>query len=348
MENTTMKNTTLNGELYHTGQVIEFWLRAKNNSTFWILDGPLNAIICITVIVLNVLFLIVLQRKEMRSVTSFVLSAIAVADLLRALISVPVSLYICVPYFKSYTPYHWCVYLKMPFFTVTRMLNTSSVWLTLYLGVLRYISVCHPMKAKLWCRYKIVIRVVTIIFVISLVLFVTDFFMTKITPVVSWNDEEKGNVSLCLADLMDMWHNYFYTQIILKIIFVQIIPCVGLLLITCKLVYTIKSAAKSREAMSQQFSSRKNESRQSTLLLIVILIAFLIFEIPHTIFQVFTLLTIYETSHLFDFLLSYLNIFDTILIQILFITSTFNFCIYCTMGTKFRLTLRKILFFNKK
>ncbi|XP_050406965.2 sex peptide receptor-like [Patella vulgata] len=346
MENTTMENKTLIGELYHTGQVENFWVRAKNNSTFWILDGPLNAIICITVIILNILFLIVLQRKEMRSVTSFVLSAIAVADLSRALLSLPVSLYICVPYFKSYTPYHWCVYFGLPFIIVTRMLNTSSVWLTLYLGVLRYISVCHPIKAKIWCRYKIGIRVVIIVFAISFFGFVSEFFMTKIVLVAFWNDEEKEDYfTLCL---IVMKQSYLYIQTILEIIFVQIIPCVGMLLITCKLVYTIKSAAKSREAMSQQLSSRKNESHQTTLLLIAILIAFLICEIPHTIFQVFLLLTIYGTSHSFHFLLRYINILDTILIQILYTTSAFNFCICCTMGTKFRLALRKILFFNKK
>ncbi|XP_050406966.2 sex peptide receptor-like [Patella vulgata] len=340
-----MENTTLRGEHSDIDQVfIEFWLRAKNNSTFWILDGPLNAIICITVIILNILFLIVLQRKEMRSVTSFVLSAIAVADLLRTLISLPVSLYICVPYFKSYTPYHWCVYLKMPFLLVSNVFYTSSVWLTLYLGVFRYILVCHPIKAKLWCRYKIAIGVVILIFVISLFSYVCLLFMRKITRVVFWNEEEKRSVSSCFVDVVDTWHNYIFIQTILEIIFVQIIPCVGMLFITCKLVYTLKSAARSRKAMSRQLNRSRNESHQTTLLLIAILIAFLVFEIPHSVLQVFIILMI--NLHRYHFLLSYLRLFDTILIQILYITSTFNFCIYCTMGTKFRLTLKKIMSFN--
>jgi hypothetical protein len=47
--------------------------------------------------------------------------------------------------------------------TTPQMFHTATIWLTLALAILRYIYVCHPSLAKLYCTLPIAAKIVKIV-----------------------------------------------------------------------------------------------------------------------------------------------------------------------------------------
>lgn len=121
--------------------------------------GYLCVAICVFGIVSNILNIVVLTDRRMASSpTNFILTALAISDLLPMLTYLPYAVYFhCVagvhPDPRNGYPRAWIVFLLFNnSFIITS--HTVSVWLTVTLAVFRYIAVCHHAIAKQVCTLR--------------------------------------------------------------------------------------------------------------------------------------------------------------------------------------------------
>jgi len=118
--------------------------------------GYLCIAVCVFGIASNILNIVVLTHRRMASSsTNFILTALAISDLLPMLSYLPYAVYFhCLggvqPVPRQGFPLAWIVFLLFNnSFIITS--HTVSVWLTVTLAVFRYITVCHHAVARRIC-----------------------------------------------------------------------------------------------------------------------------------------------------------------------------------------------------
>ncbi len=94
---------------------------------------------CIT----NLLICVVLLKKHMRTPANCLLVAMALADLLTGLCSLPCFVHFyTLGHFRDWVPYSWCTaYVTLVDYLPTTF-HTASIWLTTALATQRYVHVC--------------------------------------------------------------------------------------------------------------------------------------------------------------------------------------------------------------
>lgn len=113
---------------------------------------PVNFIVTM---VCNSLVIVVLSQKNMRTPTNMVLLAMAIMDLLT--IACP-----CPWYFYEYSLGNYGIISSIWYLfsfelgceTLPQIFHTTSIWLTLALATQRWIFVCKPEAAKVWCTLE--------------------------------------------------------------------------------------------------------------------------------------------------------------------------------------------------
>lgn len=100
------------------------------------------ALTCVT----NLLICLVLFKKHMRTPANCLLIAMAVADLLTGLCSLPCFLHFyTLGHFRDWVPAVWCsIYVTLVDYLPT-IFHTASIWLTAALATQRYVHVCEYM-----------------------------------------------------------------------------------------------------------------------------------------------------------------------------------------------------------
>ncbi|KAF5283142.1 hypothetical protein FQA39_LY17400 [Lamprigera yunnana] len=135
----------------------------KEQSRFWIQRVLVPILVCVGAAG-NILSVIVLTRRRMRSSTNAYLTALAIADLIYLLFVLLLS-------FKHYPNINDRKYeLYWRFYGISHWLcdaaSSTSVWLTVSFTIERYIVVCHPIKGKVLCterRAKSIIAIASIL-----------------------------------------------------------------------------------------------------------------------------------------------------------------------------------------
>nr|KAG5693363.1 hypothetical protein BaRGS_015650 [Batillaria attramentaria] len=226
------------------------------------------------------------------------------------------------------------------------LFHTASIWLTLTLGVQRYICVCHPLKAKIWCTMKKTLRWIGTIFLMAFVSHLYLVLRLKEVPVdrPSAVDANK-NVTGCYWEtfvkdvdtLRPLKEAYTWYHAIL----INIIPCVTLLVMNVLLIRAMRQAEKRRVELSCQSrrreSRRLKESTSTTLMLVIVVSLFLLVEIPNGVYYICS--SISATYNLAWYVIDVVVIFLNILV---FLNNPFIFVVYCTMSKKFRNSLKQL------
>lgn len=135
-------------------------------SRFWIQRVLVPILVCVGAAG-NIISVIILTRRRMRSSTNAYLTALAIADLIYLLFVLLLS-------FKHYPNINDRKYeLYWRFYGISHWLcdaaSSTSVWLTVSFTIERYIVVCHPIKGKVLCterRAKSIIAIVSILCII--------------------------------------------------------------------------------------------------------------------------------------------------------------------------------------
>lgn len=282
-------------------------------------------ITCIFGITGNILTLIVLSHKDLATSTNVYLSALAVGDTIKLIND---TLYFIVLLIKTWNPLRGDESLARLYPYAHYLFNLSvciTGWLTVSVAFERYISICHPTRAKEMCTVYRARIVSTFVFVFMVVFSLPSALRYK-TVLRRREITNATYLDVALTELGS--NNAFMTP------YTWIQNCVRTLLPLLILVFL--NARIIHELRKSRVPGKKLSSRNRiTLMLIIVVIVFIICVTPDAIMSTVFGFGYYDESNLVR---GIREITDTLLA----INSAFNFLLYCAMSKAFRDTFIKI------
>ncbi|XP_074597822.1 sex peptide receptor-like isoform X3 [Brevipalpus obovatus] len=315
----------------------------------YILNGIFMPFLLLMTSIANGLVVIVLSQREMQTPTNIVLLAMSISDLLTLMCPAPW-------YFYLYTLEHYTELLYPSLLCYIHLclvdilptiFHTASIWLTLILAGQRYIYVCHPTVAPKWCTIPIVNRAIVLVSVGSIATHLTRFVDQSYSSIES-HLPDGTIVYACLQNHTQWVSNnsdlYFMIYYLVRIIFINTLPCAILVILNVLLFRALKQAQSTRAKLFNE-NRHKSECKRTicdtnctTLMLIVVVSVFLATEIPNAIIGT---LHVIQNSINYSFVNYYL-LTSAIVITNFLISASYplNFAIYCGMSRQFRETFK--------
>ena len=285
----------------------------------------------------NIVVIIVLLRKKMRNVIHMILVAIAISDSMTGLVTLPTYIYVYSQYEPGVTgsldayilKKEWCNAFMLSKFFLSKWFHNISIWLTLVLGIQRFVSVILPFEAQRLFTLQKTLVCVIIIFVVSPVLHIYH----AITPKAN----EHG---FCQWTLDDKWGLvYLWVTLLLM----HLIPCISLFVLTAVMIYRLYSATsqlvKGEGSHSSMIERRQNWNRRMSIIVTTIVIAFLIPEIPYGIFLLYSVVRVHSGKRIMS--LQANRAFHAVYEILLVLSFHANFWIYTILNKRFRSELKR-------
>ena len=202
--------------------------------------------------------------------------------------------------------------------------------MSIFLFVFRYVAVCHPLKAKLWCNLRNTKIQIFVITTTCIVYSVPRFFYNKVTISPDGTQALLGKTDFAKT----FWYSMFY-ETFLYFTLIYVIPFPLLFAMTYKLVRSLKKIKHKRDQMTQT-KSQFRDDRDLTRTLIAVVVIFIICQTPSPIRRaVFN--TIPKSQTGCGYFMYYYHPLSTL---ILMLNSAVNVIIYYYGGKRFRLTFR--------
>ncbi|CAG2169879.1 unnamed protein product [Oppiella nova] len=315
-----------------------------------VMYGYIMPFLLIMTLVANILIVLVLAQKHMRTPTNIVLLSMAVADMLTLVFPSPWYFYMYTLGYHTellYPPVACYAYSQM-IEVIPMFFHTASIWLTILLAGQRYIYICHPVLAKTWCTIPRVSRAIITIFIMSFSAQFSRFFDSFYKSV-----EFESNGVTCMgcqqlmADWVENYQNFYFPLYFgFRIIFVNMGPCLALVVLNVFLFMALRRAQRKRKKLFQdkRNTESKNirDSNSTTYMLMVVVTVFLMVEIP---MAVATLIHVLANTAIIPFPdenFKYLKITILITNFIIMLSFPLNFAIYCGMSRQFRETFSQL------
>ena len=234
---------------------------------------------CVVGFIGNALSFTVLWHDSQKTATAFLLRALAVADTLVLLASIPLyvlaSIYPHTGSLQSYydlyldiLPYLWPCYL-IPY--------TGTILLTVLVSLNRYFCVCMPFKSADLCSLPQARRHVLYIALFSVVYNIPRFFeYEKVEVCVAYNESKMGFEISAFGD------NKLYRVIYANIMYFVVLlggPLVALAFLNVKLILALKKRQRKRVEMGKS-STSKGFQQDMTLVLVVVIFVFMFCQTP--------------------------------------------------------------------
>lgn len=236
--------------------------------------GYIALIICLLGSAANSFNIAVLSRKEMVSSTNSILTALAVADLLVMLDYIPLALHI---YTKIGSELHRNSYGSAVFVyfhsIFSQTFHTISIWLTITLAVWRYIAIKFPQKNKLLCNKRNTNIAIALAYVVCPIMCLPIYFAMNIQeiPETFSNNENNFNKSHEISSnvttryepkyALSMTDNEHLLTAIFWIysVFLKLIPCVVLSILSVCLILKMKSSDRRRQKLLKKSALSTHE-----------------------------------------------------------------------------------------
>ncbi|XP_023948094.1 G-protein coupled receptor dmsr-1 [Bicyclus anynana] len=329
--------------------------------------GYIALIICLLGSVANSVNIAVLSRKEMTSSTNSILTALAVADLLVMIDYIPLALHIYTNIAEALNQnsYAWAVFVY--FHSIfSQTFHTISIWLTITLAVWRFVAIKFPQKNKTLCNKTNTNIAIGIAYFVCPILCFPIYFAMDIQELPkkrndadnsTVNGTEFMNISVVREPMyaISMTHNESLLTAIFWIysVFLKLIPCVVLSILSVCLILKMKSSDRRRQkllkksaiAVKEGEKTRLNEeggkkggggrTDRTTRMLVALLGLFLATELPQALFGLLTAIA----PHLFQ--ICYYA-FGEVMDLMALVGSAVNFVLYCSMSRQFRSTFTRL------
>jgi len=137
---------------------------------------------------------------------------------------------------------------------------------------------------------------------------------------------------------------YFNVYYWFRVVFIHLVPCSALVVLTALLVNAMRRAQDRRQLLLKQ--NRRSESRRlaesnwTTLMLVAVVVVFLVVELPLAVLLVILIIrNTFELEIVDDSSFVVATLFVNMVIVLSY---PFNFVIYCTMSRQFRSTFRSM------
>ncbi|KAL3090105.1 hypothetical protein niasHS_006557 [Heterodera schachtii] len=219
------------------------------------LYGFLMPILVLITTAINSFIVVVLSQRHLRTPTNFVLLAMAVADLLTGLSSIPwfIYYYTLHGFEKDQTdeglPAFWCRVYPLFSQIIPTIWHTSAIWLSVFLAVQRYVYVCVPSQVHRICTPCRTRRAVATIIMCSVLTELPELFGKYMERV-----HIAPGRTMCLLRY-SAWvrhgvgvNAFFALHYWFRVALVHALPCALLLIFTIVLIRTIRRAEQRRRS----------------------------------------------------------------------------------------------------
>ncbi|KAG5893420.1 hypothetical protein JTB14_024333 [Gonioctena quinquepunctata] len=280
------------------------------------IHGPLSFLVCIFGSIANILNICVLTRKEMRWPTNFILTGLAVADLLVMVEYIPFSFHRYINleqrnYIQHFS-YNWAAF--MTFHALfSQMFHFISCCLTVILAIWRYLAITNPHNSKYWCDTRKTIGTIVLTYLACPLICFPLFVSLQIkshNQSCDFNDKILDNdtglwmmnssdifyktiyVTTYVSDTHSVWSFWIYAVVI------KLVPCVLLTHLSRKLVVVLLETKKRKNKLLSQrvpmtnlnetkpmVNARKKDRQadRTSWMLVAVLLLFLLTEFPQAI-----------------------------------------------------------------
>ena len=234
---------------------------------------------CCLGLVFNMISLIVLTHKSMRSSTYSYLSALSVCDSLVLLFTLillikdvnkPHAGEQHWPWDEGFYPYLF-PYVHPAAFTF----QVTSIWLTLAFTVDRYIMICHPFKAEPFCSISRARKVILSLFICSIAFNLPKFFEYK-TVAIPLPHVNTTKIGCDLTDFgrspvfRESYHSWLY------IVFVCGVPFLALAVLNAFLMHAVRLSRR----RGREINVAEKKRNDTTIMLISVVVTFFICQMP--------------------------------------------------------------------
>ena len=277
--------------------------------------------------VLNVITILVLMSKRLKESSYTYLTSLAVADFLSLLLFGINSIG------RGHFPhvFTWEMFETFVYFPMALITTNASVFMIVSVTIERFVFLYRPMKAKWWCTQCKARRLVTVLWIVSVIMNIPRFFVFKVTA-----DGKLGYTTFGKSTV--------YTAISWIYFLVFALGC-GLILIVFNilLIRGIHATNEKRRQLqcSQSNEQEKSEENRLTRTLISVIFLYLVGELPSNIFSRLVFSAILGEGNQdvmknlwYEFCLCIATIF--VVLQ-----HSLNFVFYCVFNKRFYNILKK-------
>lgn len=244
--------------------------------------------ISMIVLISNSLLLFLFWKKRLRSSIHIFVAAISISETVFILIQVIFSIYFLhVLNITSYIPYQHCVMFTLTFHILPEIFRCHSIFLTVALATQRCVSVTHPLTISRVFTRKRSILIVVGLFLLSVIFKMYDLIFLEM---------KEGRNSTCIVLpsgwTRDYFENLFYTQAILWISCVNVVPCVWLIVTGSIMICGLRKASNWRRTAAvfrmKQHIVQDAKERKLTIITVWIIGIFLFFQTPYYVIDSLT------------------------------------------------------------
>lgn len=300
--------------------------------------GYISLVICVFGILTNMVSIVVLNMKELRSSSNFILTLMAICDNITMALYIPQVLLFYVnngsDSLSQYLSYNKVIY-SLVASQLTLASHNASVWLGVSLTIFRFLQSRSRHHIPKRTKNLQTAAVVCTALVISVASSVPNTFANRIEKFILPDNQTIYIVNVP-AVATNNAHTLVDTNVLLYAIVGKLLPCFLMILFVGALVHSLH-----KRSQRFSFTTRKRSVMmgRTNRLLYAIVILFLITELPQGALVLLCAFVpgLYENVYipLGDF-------FDFIALTNFFV----NFILYCIMSSKFRSKVKKLCYKN--
>lgn len=299
---------------------------------YWYVHPYISLVVCLFGITTNIINILILTRKELRSSINCVLSGIAISDLCLMLCYMPFVIHFYIESDLTPSPQKYSLgWTRFLMFhgNFTAVLHTTSIWLAVYLAVYRYYFLRSPSPRNKCFKFRSTCLVIPATLVMSALIMCPNYIITQV-------EQKEISPNQTLYRLKDMGigtSNPNPTALAMFWIYGtagKIIPSVLIAIFGGMLLNTLVDVKQRTDSLKSCLGGqRSHQHHRTTMMLLIIIVMYLITELPQGIM---VLISCYTEGFFQNVYMPLGDIMDIIAL----VNNSVNFILYCSMSQKFR------------
>jgi len=257
----------------------------------WLVYGIIGPVWTAVVTCADICVIILFMRPRMRSKTSFILTLIALVDMLSIILPTVVYLfYYTLQNDAKPIPLRICLLVYAFVDVFVDMFNGISLWLTVLLAFMRCRCLQKPFTMRCSYGFRRVLMCVAIIMILELCVHIPSFFLFDFVPIPMGKNNLTVNFIACGIRENDSFITR-RTHLWMETMFDSCIPSILLLYLTCSILKCLREAKQERQSLRSSteskgissqttFSRLDRESRRTSWLIFVVAALISTHELP--------------------------------------------------------------------